>query len=100
MISVESAQIINSLTFYVASVLTTKTDSIFVMSSLLTLLKMAEEDTGHKFLPLTSYLCTVYSVSQHIDCTIPLSQEERPQGGQHACVQLQVLPLHTNNIAT
>ena len=52
----------------------------------------------HECLPLTSYLCTVYIVSQHIDCTMPLSQEEWPQEGQGTCVQLQVLPLCTNNV--
>ena len=52
----------------------------------------------HEFLPLTSYLCTVYIVSQHIDCTMPLSEEERPQVGQSTSVQLQVSPLCTNNV--
>ena len=89
MISVESARISISTT-----------ESISVMSSLLTSLRMAEEGTLYKFLPLTGYHCMVYTVSMHIDCTIPLSQEKRPQGGQGTCVQLQVLPLRTNNIAT
>jgi len=43
---------------------------------------------------------SLYSLQckQHIDCTMPLSQEEWPQEGQGTCVQLQVLPLCTNNV--
>lgn len=46
------------------------------------------EGIVHEFLPLTSYLCTVYCVSTHVDCAITLSQEERPQGGQGTYVRM------------
>ena len=52
----------------------------------------------HEFLPRTSYLCTVYSVSSILTAPCLFPRRKGLRGGQGTWVQLQVLPLCTNNV--